>query len=516
MFYFLILILILIAFLLIQHIRGNRSHTALIFLLAFYFMALSSIIIYVSKDTYYYNLIKSYFSLPNFIWRWFFFFGIGKLNLIRLMNLSSLGIVLISTYFTFSFYRPKRPFLERCLKIAVWIHCLFFAFLYDPATNYRLYYFLYPRYMTVAEYRNTELFIESVSRTANSLIVVLCMAFLLIALRTSPKLKLFRFNHFFLCISYGIFSLVYIFFISSVPSYFLKISKIAGTHTYRSIPLGSNAVFYDFLPYFLIAAAALVTYCTYRLAKLTNQMALDEFSISKEISSSETTSKIFCHYIKNEILALESELDLLVVSEKTISVQADMKKRCQMLYSRIDEIHRSTKTSELNLKLYSLQDLLNQAISSFSIELSEVSLTRQFPVNAVSALVDPVYMEQALHNIIRNSIDAMADMPKEKKELTFAIKTNSHWVWVEITDTGKGISKENLPQIFLPFYSSYPYSRHWGIGLTLTYKIIHAHEGKIDVDSTPGKGTTIRILLPLVSRDTLTLTERKNKTHGTY
>lgn len=86
-------------------------------------------------------------------------------------------------------------------------------------------------------------------------------------------------------------------------------------------------MFYQFLPYFLIGAAVAVTCCTYKLSKLTNQMSQDELSISKEINSSETTSKIFCHYIKNEILALESELELLPVSEEGKDILEDMKKK---------------------------------------------------------------------------------------------------------------------------------------------------------------------------------------------
>ena len=127
MFYFLILILALIFFLIILYFRGNKNHTVLIFLLFSYFVALSSMIVYISKDTYYYNLIKSYFYLPNFIWRWFFFFKISKINLIRLMNLSSLSIVIISTYFAFSFCHPKkthyRKTFKSCCMVILYFSC---------------------------------------------------------------------------------------------------------------------------------------------------------------------------------------------------------------------------------------------------------------------------------------------------------------------------------------------------------------------------------------------------------
>lgn len=503
MFYFLILVMVLILFLVIIYIRGNGHHGTLVLLLLSYFAALITMIIYISKDTYYYNLTKTYFYLPNFIWRSFFFFGISKLNLIRLMNVSSLGIVIISVYFTLSFYRLKQKRTELVCKTGVWVYSCACLVIYDPWVHLKMYSLLYPDYLTAAQYRRAELILESATRLCNSVIVLSCMVCLITAFVTAPKLKLFRFSHLFLCISYGVFSMVYVFFISSVPAFCLKISKISDTYTYRSIRLSSNSLFYEFLPVFLIGAAGAVTCCTYKLTKYTNQMSLNEFSISKEISSSETTSKIFCHYIKNEILALESELDLLTDSRENREILEDMKKRCRLLYSRIDEIHRSTKTSALNLKLYSMQQLLEQTLQEFSIELSEIRLIRNFPKEAVMAFVDPVYMGQAFHNIIKNSIDAMEETPASLKRLTCTLKINSNWIYIEIEDTGKGISKENLSQIFLPFYSSHPYSRHWGVGLTLTYKVIHAHEGKIDVTSTLGEGTSVRIILPLIQKQKL-------------
>lgn len=504
MFYLLLLLFILILFTLVQRLKGN--HDFLMILILPYFAALSSIILYVSKDTYYYNLIKDYFYLPAFLWRWLFFIDIGKSNIIRIMNASSLSIVIISVFLVFHFYEPFSLRTQKAVKWGVCIYCLLQFVLYDPITNLKAYYFFYPARLSVEQYLQLEDRIYAFTHGINIAIILLCFLGLLAAFVKAPKLKLFRYNHLFLAISYATLAFVYIYFISASPNFYLKVSRIAGTYSYRSLQLGSNAFIYRALPVILVPAAAVITYCAYMLTRLAGQASLKELSISKEISSSETTSKIFCHYIKNEILAIQSEVEILSLNagaENEVKETADnILKRCQTLYGRIDEIHRSTKTSELNLKQYSLQTLIQDTLSIFSHELESVNVHLNVPPQPILAMVDPVYMEQALHNIIKNSIDAMEETPAGKRELTVTLSSSMQWIAIDIKDTGKGISKENLESIFLPFYSSHPYSKHWGIGLTLTYKVIHAHEGKIVVDSTLGAGTTVEVLLPNITPGT--------------
>lgn len=482
-----------------QYTKGHGVNKYLILLVASYFTALTSMIIYISKDTYYYNLIKDYFYLPDYIWRTFFFISISKMNLIRIMNLSSISIVIISTYFAFSFYNADTKKFQKVLKPVLWCYAVLQFIIYDPLVNMKAYYFLYPKYLSVKEYQHAEQLIHSVTHAVNIMIVLLNLVLLIYALRYAPKLRLFRFNYIFLALGYMSLSLVYTYFISATPAFYMKISKISGMYSFRSIQLGSSPWIYRMLPYISIPTILVLTYCVYKLTRLNSQAQLEELYISKEISSSETTSKIFCHYIKNEILAIQSEVDMLPKTEESDGIVEDILKRCSTLYGRIDEIHRSTKTSQLNLKSYALQDLLTQTLDIFAYDLETVNVDLRVPKYPLTAVVDPVYMEQALHNIIKNSIDAMDDVPQEQKALTVTLTGTDSWAQIQIKDSGRGISKENLDKVFLPFYSSHSYSKHWGIGLTLTYKIILAHEGKITAESVPGEGTTISILLPLLT-----------------
>ena len=79
---------------------------------------------------------------------------------------------------------------------------------------------------------------------------------------------------------------------------------------------------------------------------------------------------------------------------------------------------------------------------------------------------------------------------------------------VEISDTGCGIARENQGKIFNPFFTSK--EKGTGLGLSLVKKIVTLHDGKIDVESEPGKGTTFRIILQSESK--LSLPETPEKT----
>jgi two-component system NtrC family sensor kinase len=70
-------------------------------------------------------------------------------------------------------------------------------------------------------------------------------------------------------------------------------------------------------------------------------------------------------------------------------------------------------------------------------------------------------------------------------------------VWVEIEDSGQGLSPEVQKRLFEPFFTTKPVGQGTGLGLSISFNIIEKHQGRIDVRSTPGHGTTFRITLPV-------------------
>jgi signal transduction histidine kinase len=104
----------------------------------------------------------------------------------------------------------------------------------------------------------------------------------------------------------------------------------------------------------------------------------------------------------------------------------------------------------------------------------------------------PLQLNQVFLNLLINAAHAI------ETEGTITVRTGAEngKVWVEISDTGKGIKPDHLDKIFDPFFTTKPVGQGTGLGLSVSYSIIRKHKGEILVESAPGRGTTFRVVLP--------------------
>ena len=118
----------------------------------------------------------------------------------------------------------------------------------------------------------------------------------------------------------------------------------------------------------------------------------------------------------------------------------------------------------------------------------------RFNVDLSSSLMeincDPDKLKQVFMNIIANGIEAM----ESGGEINIVARSRSEGIEIRIRDQGSGINEEDLLHIFEPFYTTR--ARGSGLGLSISYKIVEAHQGDISADSIPGEGTTFIIKLP--------------------
>ena len=161
------------------------------------------------------------------------------------------------------------------------------------------------------------------------------------------------------------------------------------------------------------------------------------------------------------------------------------------------------KVASLNEVVHKTLELLRPELDNRGVAV-KTKLARQLPATPI----DATQVQQALVNLIKNAAQAMT----KGGTLTLQTGEGADGVLVSVADTGGGIPQEQINRIFEPFYTTK--KKGSGLGLMIVQRIVRAHNGRIELDSHVGRGTTFRIWLPLHERKPRLLAH-KNETEST-
>jgi signal transduction histidine kinase len=167
--------------------------------------------------------------------------------------------------------------------------------------------------------------------------------------------------------------------------------------------------------------------------------------------------------------------------DRTVSIVKSLRN-----FSRLDE--GEFKLVDLHEGLESTLEILQSQIKKRAVVIKNYG---EIP----KLLCMPGKINQAFLNIINNALQAMEEMG----ELTISTEHDPEkdLIIVKIKDTGKGMDEATKSRLFEPFFTTKPVGEGTGLGLAITYGIIEDHKGKINVESTPGVGTTFSIHFPI-------------------
>jgi two-component system NtrC family sensor kinase len=130
------------------------------------------------------------------------------------------------------------------------------------------------------------------------------------------------------------------------------------------------------------------------------------------------------------------------------------------------------------------------------MKLSNVAVETTLCEELPSAPCDASQIQQVVLNLVLNA--AEATQSKAERRVTVSTAKGDGSVLLQVSDNGEGIPPENLAKIFDPFFTTKPEGKGVGLGLAVSYGIIEAHGGDIEVKSSVGEGTTFTVSLPLV------------------
>jgi len=159
------------------------------------------------------------------------------------------------------------------------------------------------------------------------------------------------------------------------------------------------------------------------------------------------------------------------------------------------------RPTDINLLIDDLVDLINRSVGP------GITVITQLEPALGLARIDPAQLESSLLNLAINSRDAMPEgrgaisITTQTIELDELMATRAdlpagEYIAISVTDSGSGISQENIKRIFDPFFTTKPLGQGTGLGLSMVHGFVLQSGGQVDVHSQEGVGTTIRLLLP--------------------
>jgi signal transduction histidine kinase len=251
-------------------------------------------------------------------------------------------------------------------------------------------------------------------------------------------------------------------------------------------------------------ALCLITDIT-EVSRLREQVAL-----KRNLESLGEMSAGLAHEFKNAIAALHGYAQLLQTidhDERGQAAASALLEEVRNLSEMINAFLNFARPQPLQLEDVKLDELLAECARELQPLFDERSVECVRSSNVGERNLDVVIradarmLRQALLNLMRNAAEAISpDLSDRRIELTTSIERESpgtSWAVVSIHDTGDGISAEDLPKIFIPFFTTK--SQGHGVGLALAHRVIAEHGGSLSAANAGGGGATFTVRMPIKS-----------------
>jgi PAS domain S-box-containing protein len=236
------------------------------------------------------------------------------------------------------------------------------------------------------------------------------------------------------------------------------------------------------------------------LRDLTEQVATQQRLIQREkLASLGEMAAGVAHEIRNPLGGIKMATRLL--SSGAVSGDRIPREMAESILSGIAEIESIiadlldyARETRLDRQDYPLDRILGPVVETATAEGAQrrVRVVVRRIDEELVASVDGPRLRQALANVMQNALEATERRADGRVEV--ALYARGSAAVVEIADNGVGMAAEHRDKVFLPFFTTKPTGT--GLGMAIVKKIMDLHGGEIEIDSTPGEGTTVRLVIP--------------------
>jgi signal transduction histidine kinase len=233
-----------------------------------------------------------------------------------------------------------------------------------------------------------------------------------------------------------------------------------------------------------------------RARKEIQRCHLEEMKRVERMATLGELAAAVAHEIKNPLAGISGAIQVIYEDLNEDDPKKEVMSEVLNEIERLDKtvrdllfFARPTEPKKVEIDIMSIIDRCINLIKP-KADKQNIKIENKIQEN-VTLKIDPQQIQQAIINIMMNAINAMPS----GGIMRLSSQRIDDYIEISISDTGEGISPEELKKVFKPFYTI----RHagTGLGLSISRNIIEAHGGMISVDSTPGMGTTFKIKLPV-------------------
>jgi len=223
-------------------------------------------------------------------------------------------------------------------------------------------------------------------------------------------------------------------------------------------------------------------------------------------------------------VALASEREAAAADRRLTGYLAQARRSCERARDLIQQMLMFSRGQRGNPRMLALSPLVEEAVAALRPTLPPaLTLTTDLAGTVPTVRADPLQVEQVVLNLCLNARDAVADAG----EIHVTVRSrradglvcagcrsvvDGDFVELCVTDTGHGMAPEVVEHIFEPFFSTKENGKGTGMGLAMVHGIVHEHGGHVLVETTPGNGSSLRILWP--AQDAALLASEPEPTAG--
>jgi signal transduction histidine kinase len=253
------------------------------------------------------------------------------------------------------------------------------------------------------------------------------------------------------------------------------------------------------LPFFLVIA--LFTGYLANAARLQSEAQMSSRILSEQVRSLQQLASGIAHEVRNPLTAIGTGLEVLM---RRLPREGEERVIVEEALAQVGRVRRMVQETldlarPLNLKpgWLDLNAALERTVRDEAGSRTDgrVVIVKRIAPQPLMLWGDSVLIEQAMHNVVRNAMEAMPQGGTLTVGTAALSVRGQEQVLARISDSGGGIPAHQLERLFQPFYTTKPQGT--GLGLSLARKYLRAHGGELTVDSVAGVGTRVALFLPV-------------------